>query len=389
MSTRRLALPPPRALATLRGMRGLMGTFALMPLQDLVEFLARRGTSGSLTCERGTVRKTVHFVEGVAVSAASNDPREYLGQLLINFGHIDEDALAKAFATQQETKIRLGKVLTMVGLVTAEIVRETLAIKIRETILDAFVWDSGVFRVDEAAPPAPDELDPRVPLADIAREAEFRRTAWDAFRSQFPSGTLPLIVHDENLRAPPPPGSVDARLLRLAREGKTIDEIGLALHASDFHVYQRLYALRTQGVVEAAQASVHHPENDIAHARALLVAARVAVESDALAEAEAQIARALELAPALEAAATLHAEVRRRLGEQLRTELLAAPRRPKLKVRAHEVALMRLPTAEKYLLARCDGSRDLRAIVELAPLAELDVLLAVKRFVDGKIVELG
>jgi uncharacterized protein DUF4388 len=389
MSTRRLALPPPRALATLRGMRGLMGTFALMPLQDLVEFLARRGTSGSLTCERGTVRKTVHFVEGVAVSAASNDPREYLGQLLINFGHLDEDALAKAFATQQETKIRLGKVLTMVGLVTADIVRETLAIKIRETILDAFVWDSGVFRVDEAAPPAPDELDPRVPLADIAREAEFRRTAWEAFRAQFPSGTLPLVVHEENLRAPPPPNSVDARLLRLAREGKTIDEIGLALHASDFHVYQRLYALRTQGVVEAAQASVHHPENDIAHARALLVAARVALESDALAEAEAQTARALELAPALEAAATLHAEVRRRLGEQLRSELLAAPRRPKLKVRAHEVALMRLPAAEKYLLARCDGSRDLRAIVELAPIAELDVLLAVKRFVDGKIVDLG
>ncbi len=61
-------------------MRGLMGTFALMPLQDLVEFLARRRASGSLTCERGTVHKTVHLVEGVAVSAASNDPREYLGR---------------------------------------------------------------------------------------------------------------------------------------------------------------------------------------------------------------------------------------------------------------------------------------------------------------------
>ena len=104
-------------------MRGLMGTFALMPLQDLVEFLARRGASGSLTCERGTVRKTVHFTRGVAVSAASNDPREYLGQLLINFGHIDEEQLTKAFQTQQETKIRLGAVLTMVGLVTPELVR--------------------------------------------------------------------------------------------------------------------------------------------------------------------------------------------------------------------------------------------------------------------------
>jgi hypothetical protein len=369
-------------------MRGLMGTFALMPLQDLVEFLARRDASGSLTCERGTVRKTVYFVDGVAVSAASNDPREYLGQLLINFGHIDEDQLAKAFATQEETKIRLGKVLTMVGLVTPDIVRETLAIKIRETILDAFVWDSGVFRVDEAPPPPRDELDPRVPLADIAREAEFRRTAWEAFRAQFPSGTLPLVVHEENISAAPARGSVDETLLRLAREGKTIDEIGLALHSSDFHVYQRLYALHTQGVVEAAQAPVAHPENDIAHARALLVAARVALELDDLAAAQAKTARALELAPALETAATLHAEVRRRLGEKLRSELLDPPRTPRLKVRPHEVALMRLPTAEKYLLARCDGSRDLRAIVQLVPIAELDVLMAMKRFVEGRIVEL-
>src|SRR5919206_462139 len=180
-------------------MRGLMGTFALMPLAELVAFLARRRASGSVTCERGTVRKSVHFIDGVAVSAASNDPREYLGQLLVNFGHIDEEGLAKAFRTQQETKIRLGRVLAMVGAVTPEVIRETLAIKIRETILDAFVWDSGFFRVDEAAPPAPDELDARVPLEEIAREAEFRATAWEAFRAQFPTGAATLVVHDEKV----------------------------------------------------------------------------------------------------------------------------------------------------------------------------------------------
>src|SRR6266508_3327922 len=106
-------------------MRGLMGTFALMPLQDLVESLARRKASGSLTCECGTVRKTLHLLEGMAVGAASNDPREYLGQLLTNFGHITEEDLNKAFETQVETKIRLGQVLTMVGLVTRDVITET------------------------------------------------------------------------------------------------------------------------------------------------------------------------------------------------------------------------------------------------------------------------
>ncbi|GEJ59390.1 DUF4388 domain-containing protein [Anaeromyxobacter diazotrophicus] len=333
-------------------MRGLMGTFALMPLGELVEFLARRRASGSLSCERGTVKKTVFLVEGVAVGAASNDPREYLGQLLMNFGHITEEQLAKAFQTQEETKIRLGKVLTMVGVVTPEVIRDTLGIKIRETLLDAFVWDSGVFRVDETPPPAPDELDPRVPLADLAREAEFRTTAWQAFRAQFPSGTAALVVDEAKVPPDLAPGSVDRRLLELAREGKTIDELGLALHATDFHLYQRLYALHRQGVLSAGASPSAAPGPDPEGA-----------------EPEASSADAA--------------------ARQLREELLDPPRTPRLKVRAHEVALMRLTAAEKYLLGRCDGSRDLRQIIQLAPLTELEVLRSVKKFVEGRLLELG
>jgi hypothetical protein len=328
-------------------MRGLMGTFALMPLADLVEYLVRRRASGSLTCERGAVRKTVFLIDGAAVGASSNDPREYLGQLLMNFGHITEEQLSKAFQTQEETKVRLGKVLTMVGVLAPEVVRDTLAIKIRETLLDAFLWDAGVFRVDEAEPPPPDDLDARVPLADIAREAEFRATAWQAFRARFPTGTAALVVHDGRVPASAAPGTVDGRLLALAREGKSIDEIGLALHATDFHLYQRLYALAGQGALEAAAPPAEPREPTGTWGE--------------LPEGElAELARAL----------------------------LHPPRTPVLRVSAHEVALMRLTAVEKYLLGRCDGSRDLRQIVQLAPLGEGEVLRAMRKFETGGIVEL-
>ncbi|HTP25554.1 MAG TPA: DUF4388 domain-containing protein [Anaeromyxobacteraceae bacterium] len=328
-------------------MRGLVGTFSLMPLDHLVDFLARRKASGSLTCERGAVQKTVHILDGIAVGASSNDPREYLGQLLINFGHITDEQLAKAFETQEETKIRLGKVLTMVGLVTPEVVRDTLALKIRETILDAFAWDSGVFRVDEAPPPPPDDLDAQVALEEIVREAEFRATAWQAFRAQFPTGTVSLMIDDAKLPKDLSQESVDGRLVTLAREGKTIDEIGLALHATDFHLYQRLYALNRQGVLAAA------------------VTSYVAVAPP---EERPEQTRELEI--------------------KLRASLLDPPRTPRCTVRTHEVGLLRLSATEKYLLARCDGTRDLSQIAELAPMRELELLKAVKKFVDGRIVEL-
>ncbi len=328
-------------------MRGLMGNFSLMPLQDLVEFLARRRVTGSLTCERGTVRKSLQILDGAAVGASSNDPREYLGQLLMNFGHLTEEQLSKAFETQEETRIRLGKVLTMVGLVSPEVIRDTLALKIRETILDAFVWDAGVFRVDDAAPLAVDELDVQVPLADIAREAEFRATAWEAMRAPFPSGTATLMVNESRVPARLPANSVDARLLALAREGKSIDELALALHATDFHLYQRLYALHRQGVLEAAP----------------------------------------PLADPLEGGPPERGAEEPQLLARLRAELLQPPRTPRLRVSLHEVALMRLAASEKYLLGRCDGSRDLRQIVQLAPLPELDVLRAIRKFADARMVE--
>lgn len=368
-----------------------MGSFAVLPLGDLVELLARRRMSGTLACERGTVRKTLYVQEGVAVGASSNDPREFLGQLLINFGHVTEEQLTKAFRTQEETKVRLGKVLTMVGLVSAETVREVLSIKIRETLLDAFLWDSGIFTVDDAPPAHVDDLDAAVPLADIAREAEFRTTAWSAFRAQFPSGAAALEVDDTRVPRALGADTVDGRVIALAREGKTIDEIGLALHATDFHLYQRLYALGTQGAIRAAPVRAVPAGDPMESAAAgeLVDRARVLLASGRTADAELVAARAVDLAPGSEPARALLDEAEHALLKRLRGELLTGDPVPRLRITPQDIALLRLSSADKYLLSRCDGTRTVRQLVQIAPLTELEVLKALRRFVDAEIVAAG
>jgi hypothetical protein len=369
-------------------MRGLMGSFAVLPLGELVELLARLQRTGLLVCERGTVRKSVSLQGGAAVAAASNDPREYLGQLLINFGHLSEEQLTKAFQVQEETKIRLGKVLTMVGLVPADVIREILAIKIRETLLDVFLWDSGVFSFDDGVVDAVDELDARVPLGEIAREAEFRATAWSAIRGEFATGAAPLEVVEARVPRDLAADTVDGRLLALAREGKTIDEIGLALHATDFHLYQRLYALSRQGWLKAGALQEHRPPAPEAGAAAeLLDRARGLLADGRADEAELAAARAVELSPTSDAARALLEEAERLLGDQLRRDLLSPSRAPRLKVASAEVAKLRLSSADKYLLSRCDGKRSVKDLTRIAPLRELDVLKAVRRFADSGLVE--
>jgi hypothetical protein len=368
-------------------MRGLMGSFAVLPLPDLVELLARRRMTGSLVCERGTVRKTLLLHEGAAVGAASNDPREYLGQLLVNFGHLDEEQLTKAFRAQEETRVPLGKVLTMAGLVKAETVAEALVIKIRETLLDVFLWDSGVFSFDDAPPPDPEDRAAAVPLADVLREAEFRATAWSAMRGEFPTGAATLDVVDE--RVPPElgPDTVDGRLIGLARDGKTIDEIGLALRATDFHLYQRLYALARRGILSAAPTPSASAETVAAadlvdRARALLAAGRAG-------DAELVAGKAVELAPGSDSARSVLGEAERVLGERLRAELLEPARTPRLRVAPDALARLPVSAADRYLLSRCDGRRDVRRLAEIAPLNELEVLKAIRRFVDAELVELA
>jgi hypothetical protein len=370
--------------------RGLAGSFSLMPLAELVEFLARRQVTGSLTCERGTVRKTVQLRDGNAVGAASTDPREFLGQLLINFGHVDEEQLAKAFRTQQETRVRLGKVLTMVGLVAPPTLREVLGIKIRETLLDVFRWDSGVFRVDAEAPDAPeDELAVAVPLADILKEAEFRATAWEAFQAQFPSGSATLIVDPSRTPASATDGTIDGKLLMLAAHGRTIDEIGLALHATEFHLHQRLYALARQGVVKAAPVASAEPtpSSDPLELAELLDQSRRLLEDGRAEDAEQAAIRALVLSPGAEPALQALAAARKAIAAALRNTL---DRRtiPVLRMASGEITLLRLDPAHKYLLSRCDGKRTLGHIAQVAPLDELEVLKAFRDFLDAGVVEL-
>lgn len=367
-----------------------MGSFAVLPLSDLVELLARRAASGSLTCERGTVRKTLQLLDGVAIGASSNDPREHLGQLLVNFGHVDEEQLTRAFRVQEETGVRLGKALTTLGVASADTVREVLAIKIRETLLDVFLWDSGVFSFDDAPPAALEELDARVPLGDLVREAEFRATAWSAFRGEFPTGAAALEVDEAKVPRGLAPGTIDARVLALARDGKTIDEIGLALHATEFHLYQRLYALARQGILRAAPAPAAAAAGAETVATAdLLDRARSLLAEGRAWDAELVAARAVELAPTSDAARSVLAEAERVLAAALRAALLDPPRTPRLRVAPREIVRLGLSSADKYLLSRCDGRRDVKALSRLAPLRELEVLKAIRRLADAELLELG
>jgi len=377
-------------------MQGLHGDFHTMPLKDVVLYLGNKRATGSLTIETGAVRKEVDIREGLVISASSNQSREYLGQFLINMGRLTEDQFNKAYKTQKETRVFLGKILVMIGLVSEEVVRSAIGVKLRETLLDPFTWPEGEFTFTQVRElPAPDGLECPVDLLDILREAEFRETAWQAIRAAFPRGSLRLTVDESRLPEPPRPGTLDFKLVEQIREGQTIDDMILAMHATDFFVYQRLYALYRLGAVKVDESAAPAEESEVGLELGdeqtdaeIARAAEAFLDAGNFRDAEPLARRAFELRGSPE-----HRELLKRaetgLLAELRAALVARRQVAALAIPAEAVKAQDLSAAEKYLLSRVDGTRDVMSIVQVSPLQELEALKLFAHFVSAGLVRLA
>ncbi|HEY3451935.1 MAG TPA: DUF4388 domain-containing protein [Myxococcales bacterium] len=377
-------------------MEGLAGDLGTMSISDLVLYLGNKNITGTLVCEFGNAKKSVSIRSGNIINAASNDPREYLGQFLINFGHITEDQLIKAFQTQTETKIFLGRILVMIGVLNEDILKQVLTIKFRESLLGLFRWKDGYFKfARNVLPPEEDAVQVEVPLLDVHREGEFRETAWESMLQTFPKGNLALRVDEQKAPKDLAPSSLDAQLFGLMREGLTIDEISLRLHATDFHLYKRLYALYRQGLIlpydpkttivpKAADAPVGEempPEQILQAAKQLLAAQQFS-------DAEKLAARANELKPTPEAQAVLK-EAENGLLAQMRAQMVDLPRVPHLAVPLAKLKELELTPQERYLLSRIDGTRDIKAIIRVSPIREFDALKCFMTFIGQGLVNVS
>lgn len=374
-------------------MIGLAGDFATMPLRDLVVYLGNRQASGRLALEREGVRKMVLLDRGAVVNASSNIPREYLGQFLINLGHISEEQFERAYATQKETKVFLGRILVMIGLVSEETLAAALMLKFRETVLDAFEWAEGTFVYEPVIPEQPDGIEVRLPLIDLHKESEFRVQAWEQIRAAFPRGDLTLVLNREQLAEPPRRGSIDEKIFQLIEQGQSLDEMALGLHATDFFLYNRLYAFFRLGALQLGapkevelDIEVDLGLGDSPTAAQVLDNARAFFAQGNLRDAYALARRSNQMTATLDAALLLK-QIEVSWLPQLKAELLVVPRIPFIVLAPDAINRLPLTAPERYLLSRVDGRRDIGTIIRVAPLKEFEALAFFDRFCRQRWVE--
>lgn len=141
----------------------LRGNIQTMPVGDLLDWLNRRKASGSLTLTRGPVARRFYIDAGTITLASSSEQRVLLGKMLVERGLLAPTELERALRAGRETGTRLGRVLTLIGLVPEAEVHALLCEKVQSMLTDALGWTDGRFVFEDR--PSVKQADPMVKIA--------------------------------------------------------------------------------------------------------------------------------------------------------------------------------------------------------------------------------
>jgi hypothetical protein len=370
---------------------GFRGSLASMALPDLLQWASRAQKTGTLVLRDERIAKRIHFLGGLVIGSSSTDPGDYLGQVLLSEGLISEEHLREAMATQARTKVMLGRLLVQRGLVSEDRVAAVLRHKAEETIYSLFLWSDGEFEFLEGELPPSEQVRIKIQVEEVLLEGVRRYDTSRKIREVLPHNRLVLARTAQALPADIAAKPFPSRIYGLVDGRRTLADIVLEAHSSEFNVCQVLYILVQRGyaAVAAAAPPVASPSTAAPPALEPVVASVRAC----LARGDAEAALSL-----LDAArdAGLRAEELHALTQEAETyfverayrHYLPAAKVPVLKRPLESLMGESLSPEEMFLVSRVNGSWDLRSIVSISPLREVDALRALKRLRERGVIDL-
>ena len=370
---------------------GIQGNLSTMNVSDLLQFLAAGRKTGMLKFDRAKIVKQIYFEGGLIIGSNSNDPKEYLGQLLIHYGKIDESQLKAALEIQRHSGGRLGEILVFTKVLPQDAVLEVLRIRTLDVIYDLFLWEEAHFELhDNEAPPdyfVRIEIHPTKVIMDGA----YRIDEWQRYRTLIPSDRALLELGagwTSSLNA-----SKEVRqLLYLVEKRMSVAEICYNMHASPFHVYGQLYALVGKGIARVAgevAESATGGEDSADYSGTvpeLLAAARIQLGKREAEPALLTIQKILEKEPGNSEARTMASVAEDKLIKQLYTAPLLPNAAPRILISEDGLTEQQLAPQEAFLLSRINGEWDVKSILSITPFREVDSLRMMKALLDRGII---
>ena len=372
---------------------GIVGNLRTMQLEELLQWLSQSRKTGTLEIKTDKVEKKIFFRDGQVVATASTRHEEYLGHFLVSHGLISETALAKAMELQEATGMLLGKIL-----VTKEILKEPdlhkmLKLKSEESIYDIFSWPEGEFRfLDDVLPAAhamvPMVLDITAILMEgVQRVDEFRR-----IRQLVPTqDAIPVQIYEWDLKDVDPGTQ---QILDLVNDERTVEEIRLQTHSSEFRVCKVLYEQYMKGRLKVIkprwqQSGSFQAHNGPLTGETLLEAGKKYMQEQDFDPALRHLRAARSLEPDNPDIQDALAQGEKTIREAIEAAGVTLNAVPSLAVSFDQLTNAKLSPQEGFMLTRINGSYDIQSILKITPMPQLDALLTFWKLKKGSYIKLA
>jgi len=359
-----------------------------MSIQDLLSWIDRSSQVGELTARKGDLTRIFQVDRGIVTSSSSSLPGERLSQVLLSRELVSEAQLREAFVAQQDTGVRIGKVLLMTGAVDEQALRGILELKVREALCDLLSWQRGIFHFEPGTATAP-EVAVAIPLGTTIDLGVHQAARWRSVQALVGDDDAKYWVLDH--MAVIKPGTSEqiqrqvSRLVDCIERGLTVRQMVLEHHGRRFQVLHHLADLvQRSAIALERRAAPREPTEDSTDGASKTVLARI--DAGDLEGAFELSSRLIETAPDDADLVHAHERAERALFAELSRELLVDFRVPVLRKSSDELAGLELSDTERYMVGRVDGRWDLLSLMRISPVRELEALLTFKRLAARGII---
>src|ERR1043166_5574926 len=370
------------------------GTLKTMAVSDLLQFLAAGRKTGTLKFARGGIVKQIFLENGAIVGSASNDPKEFIGQVLLHYGKITEAQLRDAMDAHRESGDRLGSILSARGFVSQADIMYVLRTRTLEIIYDLFIWEEAEFEFFDGEPFPAEMIRIHVDATSVIMDGIYRIDEWARYRKVIPSDRTFFDLLPGWTQSLPESSKETREILYHIEKGLTAAEICYNMHTSLFHAYALLFELIEKGIIKVAgTAPAAEPPEDLTALRLpksvpeLLKLARAEMKDDNVENALAIINSALDLEPKSSDAQRLRDEAEKKFIAQVYQNGVSPRSVPKFKASIEQLESERLGPQEGFVLSRINGEADVGSILSVCPFREADSLRMIKKLMDAGIIE--
>ena len=234
-------------------------------------------------------------------------------------------------------------------------------------------------------------------VTGLVLEGMRRQDEWGRFREAMPSmQAVPVRVVDDLVGDGAELEEGQRRILIAVDDQRSIEEISLETHASEYYVCEALYPhvkarrvkiVRPRGVAAATPSTGPFPL-DAPSVKALRERGEkhlAAQEYDA-AVRYLRAARSLDPDDQSIAQAADHGE--RAIRTVLQAEGVVLDAIPRLAVRPEEISRVRVSAKAGFLLSRVNGTYDIASILKISPMTQLEALLVFRELMHAGLLKM-